>query len=329
MEHLTMMNPFGRAIPALIAPPLFLALFLVLFTACGATKLASLTMGELAAPPQTVTFKIKGYYPQAGNVYKNLFVSNFSVKVKNGQLLPSTSRDGFADSEKSTLASTFGFLLSSPESVVTGFSDLLLYNLGISASSQANLYCAPAQQNSTSNDMIIYDDERQAPGSQTRVLGLRDCQKNYIGLRTTLFDTAGNGIPDYMKLRCGINLMNRNAAYISTASDGVMDIDKCKRHIPLDENAYTQPNQLYAYKYELQLNGDGSTDLTISNIPVLDNGAEQFIAFYMTESKLADSTQSLYTAYAVLRDGDAGKVIEVPYWATDSTKYYNQKITVQ
>jgi hypothetical protein len=315
-----MMKQLARISSALIT--------MSLFTACGSAKLSSLTMGELAAPPQTVTFKIKNYVPQAGNAYKNIFVSNFSVKAQRGQLLPSTSRDGFSDDEKTSLASTYGFLLTSPESVVTGFADLLLYNLGITGASQGNLFCASAQQTSTSNDGLIYNDSRLM-GSPIQFLGLRDCQKVYLGLQPAKFDTAGNGIPDYMKLRCGINLLNRNAAYISTASDGVMDIDKCKRNIPLDESAYTQPNQLFAYNYATQLNGDGTTLITISNIPVLGNGKDQFIAFYMTESKLSDSTQSLYTAYAVLRDGDAGKTIEIDYWATDASKFFNQQITVQ
>ena len=259
--------------------------------------------------------------------FQNIFVSNFSIKVSNGQLLPSTARDGFADSMKSSLGSTFGFSLLSPESAVPGFADLVLYNLGIQTSQQSLLHCSSSQSLSTANDMLVYNDARQA-GSPATYLGLRDCEKIYLGLKPSLFDNAANGIPDYLKIRCGINTLNKNAAYLSTASDGVTDIEKCKRNIPIDENFYTQPNQLFAYNYSSQLNTDGSIDITISNIPILDGGLNNFIAFYVTESSQSGTGTSLYTAFSVLKAGYASKTIQAPYWATSAGQYFNQEIVV-
>ena len=294
------------------------------------TNLQALSYGSFAAQPDTVTFVIKNYQPQIGNAIANIFASNFSVKVANGQLYYSTARDGFSDVEKSGLASTYGFLLNTSETATRTqyFADLFLYRLGIVTNQQSSMYCSSSYLASQSNDMLTYTDTRTSP-STTQTLGLRDCEKIYIGLTPSKFDTAGNGIPDYMKLRCGLNMSSKNAAYISTSGDGMSDLEKCRRHIPLDENAYTQPNQLYAYQYSTTLNSDGTTDLTIANIPLLNSGTDNFIAFYVTETNSSSSVQSIYTAFTILTSASKNKTINVPYWATSSSStFYNQQIVV-
>lgn len=307
-----------------------LAASLVMSLGCSRTnQLQNLALGSAAPQPDTVTFVIKNYKPQSGNTIQNIFASNFSVKVANGQLYYSTARDGFSDVEKTSLASTYGFLLNVSETPTrtTNFADLFLYRLGIVTSQQSSMYCASSYLASSSNDMLTYTDTRI---TSTQVLGLRDCEKIYLGLTPSSFDTAGNGIPDYMKLRCGINMLSKNAAYISTSGDGMSDLEKCRRHIPLDENAYTQPNQLYAYQYSTTLNTDGTTDLTIANIPLLNSGTDNFIAFYITEASGSSTTQSLYTAFTILTSSSKNKTVNVPYWAptSDSTKFLNQQIVV-
>jgi hypothetical protein len=291
------------------------------------TTLQTLDEGAFATPPTTMSIVIKGYVPQAGKTFQHLFVSNFSVKAANGKLELSTARDGMADSLKVSLLSSFGFSTLLPESVVTGFADLLLFNMGITSSQQSLMHCGGSQMLSSSNDAISYNDERQV-GNSAQFLGLRDCQKIYMGLNPQKFDNAGNGIPDYMKLRCGLTPTNENEAYISTAGDGVANIDKCKRNIPLAESAGTQPNQLFAYRYSTQLNGDGTTDLTVNNIPILNSGENNFIAFYLTETGLSTDAPALYTAFAKIKSGYTNKTLEFRYWASDSTKFFNQEIVV-
>lgn len=274
-----------------------------------------------------MTVVIKGYKPQAGAAHQHLFVSNFSTKVVKGRLLPSTARDGMPDELKKTLAPAFGFTTDSPESVVPGFADSLLFNMGITLPQQALVRCAGNQMLSSSNDSMIFNDNRVS-GSPITFLGLRDCEKVYMGLNPNKFDNAGNGIPDYLKLRCGLNPTHENDAYVSTAGDGVANIDKCKRNIPIDENVNSQPNQLFGYRYSTQQNADGTTDFTISNIPILDSGADNFLAFYVTETGLSSKAPALYTAFAVLKAGYTGKTLKIDYWATDSTKFFNQEIQV-
>jgi hypothetical protein len=310
---------------------LLFAITALVATGCGGNTngsvLQPLAEGLFAAPPDTVTVVIKGYRPQTGNAFQNNFVSNYSVKVQNGQLYLSSSRDSLSDVVKQSLASQYGFSTSSAESVVTGFADLVLYDLGITTSQQSVMHCSSNLMLSSSNDALIYNDDRVS-GSPAQFLGLRDCEKLYLGLNPSLFDTAGNGIPDYLKMHCGLNPSDKNEAYISTSGDGVANIDKCKSNIPLDENAMTQPNQLFAYHYSTQLNTDGSMDLTVSNIPILNGGAENFIALYITETSQSTSAPSLYTAYAVLKNGYAGKTLDIPYWAVSASTLVNQQIAV-
>ena len=301
----------------------------LLATGCSGmnSTLTPLTVGAYATQPDTVSIVLKNYVAQPGNQFQNIFVSNYSVKVSNGTLSLSSSRDSMSDTMKTSLNSTYGFNLGYSESVVTGFADLLLYDLGITTSQQSLMHCATNQTLSTSNDALIYNDDRQN-GDPVQFLGLRDCEKVYMGLKPTLFDNAGNGIPDYLKLRCGINPTDKNAAYVSAAGDGVSNLDKCKRNIPIDEEASTQPNTIFAYHYNTQLNGDGTTDLTISNIPILNGGAENFIALYVVETNLSSSTSSLYSSYAILKAGYAGKTLSTPYWAVSPSTLVNQEISV-
>jgi hypothetical protein len=329
MECFTVKN-FLRSSKQQFSGIILLISFTLSLIACsndGQSVLQPLSLGSYAVAPDTITIVVQNYRPQVGNVYQNMFVSNFSVKAAGGKLSLSSSRDSLTDSNKMALASQFGFNVGSAESVVTGFADLLLYNLGITSTQQSRMRCASSQMQSSSSDALIYKDVRGG-GNATEFLGLRDCEKIYLGLKPTLFDSAGNGIPDYMKLRCGINPLDKNAAYISTAGDGVTNMEKCRRNIPLDESATSQPNQLFSYHYDTQLNSDGSTDLKISNIPILNGGEANFIALYVTETSLNSSTPSLYTAFMILKAGYGGKTIKTPYWATSPATFSNQEITL-
>lgn len=289
--------------------------------------LASLDLSSMASAPQTMKVLIENYRPQPGHVFQNIFVSNFSVKAAHSQLQWSTSRDGLSDELKTSTAPVFGFSVTSPESTVPGFADLVIYNSGINLSQQNLLYCASSQMGSSSNDVIIYNDTRY-PGAPEVHLGLRDCVKSYIGLNPNRFDFNENGIPDYLELRCGLNPQNKTQAFLSTAGDGVANIDKCKMNIPIDESADSQANRLFAYQYSQNALPDGSMSFEIGNIPVLKSGEDNLLVFYITETNLTTRESNLYTAYAVLKAGYAGKTLQFDYWATSPAAFVNQQILV-
>jgi len=290
-------------------------------------NLTGLNVSSLAAPPTITNVKIQNYKPQTGNVFQNIFVSNFSVKASHGQLQWSTARDGLPDTIKTSSVYTYGFSINSPESVVTGFADLVLYNAGINLTQQNLMYCAANQMGSTSNDIISYNDSR-SPGSPLSTLGLRDCEKSYIGLNPNTFDFNKNGIPDYLEIRCGLNPLNSNEAFVSTAGDGVANIDKCKMNIPIDESASTSANQQFAYHYVHATQPDGSMTFNVTNIPILNDGQDNFLVFYITETNLTTNATSLYTAYAILKSGYSGRTLQFDYWAKTPATFTNQQILV-
>ena len=291
-------------------------------------ELTQLALGQLAGPPDTMAISILNYLPQTGKNFKDLFVSNFSVKASKGALSLSTARDGLPDDLKQAHAGDYGMTINSPYSINSGFSDLLLFLMGVSSAQQSFLNCGDTLKLSTSNDAIIYNDKRLV-GSPQVVLGLRDCEKLYLGLNAGTFDNSGNGIPDYLKLRCGLNPKSKHDANLSISGDGVSNYDKCKQHIPVDENANSQPNHLFAYKYQYELHPDGTQNLNVSNIPILNGGQDNLLAFYVLETDAASKNTSLYTAYAVLKAGSTGKTLKFNYWATDPAKYFNQEIIPQ
>ncbi|PWU15571.1 MAG: hypothetical protein C5B49_11630 [Bdellovibrio sp.] len=296
----------------------------------GCTKTENLhdvQVGSFAAPPDVVAIKLSKYVPQQGNGFQHLYVSNFSVKVENNQLALSTSRDSLSDSMKQQLAADYGFTVGSAESAVRFFADLLLFSLGVKLPQQYLLHCSSNLALSTSNDALIYTDTRQA-GSPQEFLGLRDCEKTYMGLNPKTFDYSGNGIPDYLKLRCGLNPLNKNDAYVSTAGDGVANIDKCKRNVPIDQNFFSQPSQTFAYQYSSQVSADGTMEFDINNIPILNGGADNFIAFYFVESDLTTNAETLTSAFTILKGGMSGKTLAIDYWGTSANNLLNQEISL-
>ncbi len=308
----------------------FFYILVFLLSACTKAptdSLVGLDVAKVAAVPSTVTLIIQNYKPQSGQVYQNLFVSNFSVGVNNGALQYSSARDGMSDALKTSLQSTYGFTTLSPESALSGFQDLVLFKSGITTSQQTTLHCAPSQTGSSSNDILNYNDSRQSNTSMT--LGLRDCDKVYLGLNPQLFDNNSNGIPDYLELRCGMNPLNKIQSALSTSADGVTNLEKCRRHIPIAESISTQPNQLYAYNYANSVNPDGSQNFTVSNIPVLNGAQDNFIALYLVETNPTTKASNLYTAFLILKSGQAGQTLTFPYWATSASTFTNQQIIIQ
>jgi hypothetical protein len=307
----------------------FLAAGLTTFMGCNAENLQPLNEGQFAAPPETASIAIMNYVPAPGKAFKDLFVSNFSVKAGRAKLALMTDRDGLPDTVKQQYVPTYGFTPGAGAySINPGFSDFLLSLVGVTVTQQSLLTCAASLQQSSSNDAFNFPDSR-LPGSPTAFLGFRDCEKQYIGLNPTLFDYNGNGIPDYLKVRCGLNPKNPKDSQLNVAADGVSNYDKCKQHIPIDERADSQANQLFAYKYKIEVHTDGSRNLYVSNIPILNGGRDNFIAFYLTEVDLSTKASNLYTAFTILNAGSNGLTLKFNHWATDPTKYFNQRVIPQ
>jgi hypothetical protein len=306
---------------------LMIAVFLFFTNACtqkATNTLTALQQQQIAPAPQTVTIQLSGYKPAAGRSFQNIFVNNFSVKAAQGKLSYSTARDGMPDSLKQAHVSDYNFSISGPESAIPYFSDLMLYLAGITTTSQNLLYCpqaagsTPSQTINTSNDGFTYTDSRITPPS-TEFLGLRDCDKLYIGLKNVAsFDNDGDGIPDYLEIRNGLNPANPGDALLSITGDGVSNLEKVKRGIPVDENADSQPNKLFASSYNIVVQADATRTFTVSNLPIMNGGQDNFIAFNLIELNNVTQVPYLYTAFYILPANSTGLTYKFLFWGSPS-----------
>jgi hypothetical protein len=307
-----------------------LSLLSIALGACQTSApLAALVQAPAVPIPQMISLEIDNYIPASGHTFKNLFVSNFSVVASRSQLSLSSSKDGLSDTFKDAHTSDYGFSSAGgTDSNSDYFSDLFVYLSGITLLRQSTLFCATSLQGNQSNDAFNYTDTKNLGTSV--FIGLHDCEKNYLGLDPTLFDFDGDGIPDYLELRCGLNPKNAKDAALNPAADGITNIEKCKRHLPIDENGKTAGNVALAYQYksEIATDGTGAYKFTVSNIAILNGGQDNFIALYLTET---DTLQKSYlsTAYIRLGSGVGGTAFKFPYWGTGPTKLTNQEIILQ
>ena len=280
--------------------------------------LQALSQEVHAPPPDTVTLNLTHYQPQAGQAFTYLFVNNYSVKASMGQITYSDSRDSLSDALKSSLGSQYGFIVGQVRSN-TAFMDLTLWLSGITLDQQASLPRSGVGVSCTGKDAITYTDQRQTTSPQV-LLGLSDEEKQFLDLNYESFDTDGDGIPDSLEVRCGLNPLSNQDAPLDLASDGYSSLQKCQMGIPIDESYAT--NQQLAYVYTTTAVPGAGRTLSVSNIPVLYTGRENFIAMFIVETQLTTQTNSasgapttiLYTAFAILSAGQAGQVLEAPYW---------------
>lgn len=271
--------------------------------------LAPLEETVVPQQPETITLKITDYQPSSGKVFKNIFVSNFSVRASHAELRYSTARDGLSDPARAVESAKFGFGENLPDSNGDLFSDLFVMLTGIPVEKQGMLFCGDPMN--SANDGLFYRDSRvlDALGHPLETfLGLRDCEKYMLQLDPQSFDFDRDGIPDYLELRNGLNPRNGADAELSLAGEGISNSEKVKRGIPVDESGATKANQLFAYNYKTLFGTNSRRSFEVSNIPVLlDAGRENLIAIYLIETDLASQVDALSTSFVIIKSGAAGK----------------------
>lgn len=290
--------------------------------------LEELDQGEQPEIPKVISLRMSKYRPQPGRQFKEIFVSNFSAGVARGLPFESEGRDGLSNELKSKVAPLYGFALDGPHTANPLFSDLMIYLSGIRYAQQTFLHCSSSLVESASKDIIKYMDNRVQPPRLT-YLGLRDCEKSYLGLRPDQFDFDKDLIPDYLELRCGLNPRNGSDAALSLTGDGLNNLEKCKRHIPIDESGNSQSNKLYGYRYKIEVDVNSNDRvIRVDNIPVLKNDRQNLIAIYIVEIDPATTRTYLMTAWSLITPKAIGlNAYEFDYWATQNVAtHQNQEV---
>ncbi len=103
--------------------------------------------------------------------------------------------------------------------------------------------------------------------------GLTQFAEDYLRTRTGIVDSDGDGIPDSIEARYGLDPLRPNVAGIDTDGDGIPDADELKADSDptrRDKAFYDQ----YGYQYEVQIaekrsNGSTCYDFSVSNLQLV------------------------------------------------------------
>lgn len=233
------------------------ALCLPLVTGCGTPPLVALEPLKRVAAPAAITLHVTGYCPAPHDSYKQLYAANLSALLRKGELLIDFDRDGVPDTDEATAKLD----ASSPDTSGQGFGDLASFLTG---SARIGVPC-------------------DNPGIDSNGDGLDDCARRALSLSRDTFSTVGDGIPDFLKLRAGLDATNPVAGTQNPMGDGISNGDKIRMNIPLLEKA-TPEVLAYALAYEVSPGKDtGCFDFTVSNIPLAASPNGNLVRIYIVE----------------------------------------------
>lgn len=258
----------------------------------------------ITPPPETVSVRIRDFCPLPGESFRELYASNFSVKVVNANVQRDSDRDGVPDFLEVSHNAGLNISPDVTDSNGDGYSDLLMYLSGIDRYQQDRLRCRDDERGDSDGDGVLY-----ISGGAPQFVGLSDCEERRLTLTDAdNFDSDGDDVPDYLELRCGLNPRDAGDAQLDTDSDGVSNIEECKRNTPINESNNEQSVGQLEYKYTAELDsrlGQGCMQLRIQNIPVLDGGTDNLLAFYLLTVD-GSQVRHLHVAFLMLPQKAAG-----------------------
>ncbi len=258
---------------------------------CFSEPLSTLTVLQTARIPQKrISYLIQSYCASSGMTLSDLFLINSSYVISKGQIQIDTDRDGIPD--LFDIDPELGLTPYSAFSLPDGFGDLVAFASGATKTSQSKLM----KYGNCTNPHLDSDGD-----------GLSDCAETII-LKTNPnnSDTDGDGIPDELELRFGLNPLDPSDARLSAAGDGITNLQKIKMQLPLRESA-TSETKLYAHEYELVPVSKNNLDrlcfdLKIKNIPIVNMTDGNLIISYISEKSKEGSSSRLNRCCSVVND---------------------------
>ncbi len=89
--------------------------------------------------------------------------------------------------------------------------------------------------------------------------GALDCEEFYLGTSPNSVDTDGDGLPDGMELRFGIDPARSHSGFFDSDDDGVSDIDEIVKHrLPWKNEQKHAPDDAFIYDYKYQIEPEGT-----------------------------------------------------------------------
>lgn len=305
----------------------FIILFVAFSSACtkldGYRRLASLNTVRDFTPPATFTLRLYNYCPTTKN-FKDIFVSNFSVETFLGQAASDFDADGIPDYVERAHYTDYVLTANHMDSNGDGFSDLVTYIAGVTDEQQGGLYCLdiPTERGRYYGDLLSMPNlDTPDDNSKNLNFGLNKCEKKLILNKDPdkdpsvqfVFDTDGDGIPDYLELRCGLNPLDKDDAAKDMDGDGITNYELCKKHVPASESLSATFNDKLAYIYTDKIqtqSGSVCHEFEISNIAITNTSTPNIIAIYFIELDAANvPSLKIYGFY--LQKDMAGKTVEI------------------
>lgn len=231
-------------------------------------SLNDLKEASLPIELKTVTIRLSDYCPAERKSLKNFFVVNESAKIRQDNIYMDWDRDGLDN----LLDSSTELDLNSKayDTNGDGYSDMIVFALGLTYKQQAQLrFC----------DDVTLDFDGD---------GLTDCEEYLLHTESKNWDTDGDGIPDKLELRTGLNPLDVRDAAQDTDSDGISNMEEVRRGTPIGEtntarmNAMAWVTELESYK-KMNLT---CYNLIITNMPVLEASNGNLVRVTLIEEEL-------------------------------------------
>jgi hypothetical protein len=222
---------------------------------CGKTQeaLEPLAFSDASVKPKTITINIREICPLPGFRIAEVFALQKSMRLEEGVARIDFDRDGLSNQREATLADAFNVAFNKADSNGDGYSDFLMVMSGIVRAAQGNLKeCANSAQD-------------------TDLDGLNDCEEGLLQTDPKDPDTDGDGIPDGLEARFGLNALDSTDANHDPDNDGRDNYAEVKANTPPTETNSTAIEN-YALKYDMRtklINGVECSDVSISNVPLL------------------------------------------------------------
>lgn len=224
------------------------------------SELVSLSQSVLKSEVPRISLALNHYCLPVGEELKDFFVNNASTRTESTTGLQQVDLDADGIQNRLDYGGEFGLSPQSVDSDDDGLRDLPLFAVGFSLAGNGRAIYQNLLNNCANSQL------------DTDFDGLSDCEERLItSTRTDNFDTDGDGIPDELELRFGLNPLDAADAVPSPGGDGLRNIQKVKFNL---EIAQTATPGISAYFPEYSVQPEVSNDpakscftLKVSNMP--------------------------------------------------------------
>lgn len=227
---------------------------------------------SVLAEPRYIDVRVELYCPRAGYQPSSLFVLNYSLWLgDDGSIGKDFDRDGLSDEFESLAdnAERYNVDPANEDTLEDGYGDLVVASLGMEVEDQTELSkCTSVYQDSDRDD-------------------LDDCEEALVGTGEYEPDSDGDGIPDGVEVRYGLNPLDIEDARLDTDQDGLANADEIRRNTPLYRHNGTDfDHRSISYDVVDIVRNDGAEcqRIDITNVPIWDVENGNYIRLLFLEA---------------------------------------------